>query len=276
MVTGSDGLLGTNILPPLQERFDVIPYVETQWDITDYEKGKDVLRQHAPDVLVNLAAITDVDGCEDRPDTACAVNGEGVGTLAHLCKEHGTAFVHLSTDYVFDGTKTSPFKEDDAPNPLSVYGRSKLLGEQRAVQHHPSPLIIRTEWIYGRGGRNFVTKVVEAGRTKGSVEVVDDQRGSPTFAADLAAPIASLIEKGMSGIYHVTNSGSCTWFEFAQHIFSLLGLDVVTRPISSDHLARKARRPSNSVLDCSKMTADTGVSMRSWEEALEEYLTCFP
>jgi dTDP-4-dehydrorhamnose reductase len=182
----------------------------------------------------------------------------------------------FSTDYVFDGTKSSPYVETDPTNPLSAYGRSKKAGEERILAANPSSIIVRTEWIYGDGGESFITKVVRAARQKGSVNVVNDQRGSPTYAKDLARPIAALIGHGARGIYHATNDGSCTWYEFALHIFSRLGMEVACSPIATDQSRRKAPRPANSVLDCARLRSDTHIVMRSWRDAVDEYLSRFP
>ena len=273
LVTGSDGLIGTNILPGLSKQFEIIPATEEQWDILDRKLGEEIVRAHQPDVLINLAAITNVDGCEDAAELAYRVNTEGAGVLADLCGKHNVKLLHFSTDYVFDGTSKRPYTEEDTPNPLSVYGRSKLLAEKKVLESHPSSLILRTEWIYGRGGENFITKVTKIAREKGRVEVVDDQAGAPTFAQDLVDPVSALITQGKSGIYHVTNGGACTWFQFAKEIFSILGIDVPCLPVSSTRIQRKARRPAYSVLDCSKLKRETGLSLRPWQDALRQYLS---
>jgi dTDP-4-dehydrorhamnose reductase len=273
LVTGSDGLVGSNILSLLKERFEVIPVFERDWDIGDLRAGEEVLSRERPDVLLNLAAITNVDGCEDNPELAFRVNGEAPGTLAMLCSRFSTRLVHFSTDYVFDGIKAGPYSEEDPTNPLSVYGKSKLLGEKNVLELGRSATVIRTEWIYGQGGESFITKVLKIARETGRLEVVDDQWGTPTYAKDLGPAVAALIEGKNAGIYHVTNNGSCTWFGFARKIFSLLGVDVVCEPITSRRLIRKAKRPANSVLDCTKLRSDTNLEMRSWETALQEYLT---
>ena len=272
LVTGSDGLIGTNILPDLSKQFEIIPATEKQWDILDKKMGDEILRSHQPDVLINLAAITNVDGCEDAADAAYRVNAEGAGLLADLCEKYNVKLLHFSTDYVFDGTSTRPYAEEDTPNPLSVYGRSKLLGEKKVLEGHPSSLVVRTEWIYGRGGENFITKLTKIAREKGKVEVVDDQTGAPTFAQDLAEPVKALITQDKSGIYHITNGGACTWFQFAKEIFSILHIDVPCLPVGSAQVQRRATRPAYSVLDCSKLRNDTGLFMRPWQEALKHYL----
>lgn len=271
-MTGSDGLVGKSIIPRLCEEFDVVPYIEQQWDICDRKESEAVLGDIRPDVLLNLAAITNVDGCEDNQELAFRVNAEGAGLLSEICSRHGAQIISFSTDYVFDGRKGSPYTEEDIPNPLSVYGRSKRDGEERVLANNPLSVILRTEWIYGNDGESFITKVVRAARQRGRVEVVDDQRGAPTYAKDLAEPVSALIRKRVHGIYHVTNSDSCTWYEFARYIFSLLAMDVPCAPIATEQSARKATRPSYSVLSCRKLETDTGLRMRSWREAVEEYL----
>jgi dTDP-4-dehydrorhamnose reductase len=272
IVTGYKGLLATNIMPFLEEHYQVIPFDIDEWDITDRGAGEEIIRSHRPDVLVNLAAMTDVDGCEDRIELAERVNGYGAGVIAELCGRHGIRLVHVSTDYVFDGGKGTPYVEEDEPNPQSVYGRTKLLGEQFVMKSCPSATIMRTQWLYGKGGTNFITKIIDIAKERGRVDVVDDQRGSPTYTKDLAEPIGALIEKGRPGVYHAANGGFCTWFQFAGEIFTRMKMDVEVRPITSDKLNRKARRPACSAFDCSKLERDTGIRMRAWQDALEEYL----
>ena len=272
LIVGGKGLLGTNIAPLFQQNFDLTICDIDTWDITDRESGKSHIEKYRPDVLINLAAITDVDGCEDKRELAEKVNADGAGIVADLCREHNVRFVHISTDYVFDGKKTVPYKENDPTNPMSVYGTTKLLGERAVFENNPSSLIIRAQWLYGKGGENFITKVVKIAQQSGTLRVVNDQRGSPTYTKDLAEPLIALIEKGKPGIYHLANSGSCTWFDFAREIFTLLKMDVSITPISSAELERKAPRPSYSVFDMWKFQKDTGLKMRPWQEALREYL----
>jgi dTDP-4-dehydrorhamnose reductase len=273
LVTGSDGLVGSSILPFLGERFEVVPAFEKDWDIGDMQAGEEIMGRERPDVLLNLAAVTNVDGCEDNPELAFRVNGEAPDILATLCSRLGTRLVHFSTDYVFDGTKTGSYNEEDPTNPLSIYGKSKFLGEKNVLERCSFATVIRTEWVYGQGGESFITKVLKIARETGRAQVVDDQWGTPTYAKDLGPAVAALIESGRTGVYHVTNSGSCTWFGFAKKIFSLLGIDVICEPITSGNLTRKAKRPVNSVLDCGKLLKDTDLPMRHWEAALQEYLS---
>ena len=270
--TGSHGLLGTNILPILERSFTIIPYDVEEWDITDRDAGERAIQDIRPDIILNLAAYTNVDDCEDCLSFADRVNAEGAGIVADLCRKHNIKLVHISTDYVFDGENDTPYTENDMPNPASVYGLSKLSGEKKVLTNCPDAIIIRTQWLYGHGGVNFITKITQIAREQGVAEVVNDQRGCPTYTKDLAEPIRLLIEKNRSGIYHVANADSCTWFEFAQEIFSTLRIDVALRPITSQQLNRKAKRPRYSVFDCSKLFRDTGHSMRTWQDALHDYL----
>ena len=270
--TGSHGLLGTNILPILERSFTIIPYDVEEWDITDRDAGERAIQEIRPDIILNLAAYTNVDDCEDCLSFADRVNAEGAGIVADLCRKHNIKLVHISTDYVFDGENDTPYTENDMPNPASVYGLSKLSGEKKVLANCPDAIIVRTQWLYGHGGVNFITKITQIAREQGVAEVVNDQRGCPTYTKDLAEPIRLLIEKNRSGIYHVANADSCTWFEFAQEIFSTLRIDVALRPITSQQLNRKAKRPRYSVFDCSKLFRDTGHSMRTWQDALHDYL----
>jgi dTDP-4-dehydrorhamnose reductase len=274
LLAGGKGLLGTNIAPLLDKTFDLTICDLDTWDITDRQSGENYINKIRPDVVINLAAITDVDGCEDtKRELADRINGYGAGVVAGLCKERDIRFVHLSTDYVFDGAKTLPYKENDPTNPLSVYGKTKLAGEREALEKNPSSLIIRAQGLYGKGGENFITKVVKMAKQGGVIRVVSDQRSSPTYTKDLAEPLIALIEKGKTGIYHLANSGSCTWFDFALEIFALLKMDISVTPISLTELQRKAHRPAYSVFDMWKFQKDTGLKMRPWQEALKEYLT---
>ena len=272
LVTGSLGLVGTNIIPLLAHDFDIVALDIEEWDITNFDMGVRVLQKYKPDAVVNLAAMTDVDGCEDLPDRARELNSDGPATVAELCKVNNVLLVHFSTDYVFDGEKGTPYTEKDIPNPASVYGKTKLSGERNVLRILPSSIVLRAQWLYGRGGNNFITKVVKIANETGAARVVDDQWGSPTYARDIAAPLIRLIQKGRSGIYHVANRGSCSWYEFAREIFAALHMDIPLAPVTSSTLGRKATRPRYSVFDCSKIESDTGVAMRSWQEALGEYL----
>jgi dTDP-4-dehydrorhamnose reductase len=272
LIIGGKGLVAKNILPHFSSCHKIITADINEWDIADKEKGNEFLQQYLPDAIINLAAITDVDGCEDNVGLAQRINGEAPGFIAELCNKYNIKLVHLSTDYIFNGRKGSPYIEEDTPDPQSTYGATKLAGEKNVMIKNPSSLIIRAQWLYGDGGKNFITKITKIAQEKGVVEVVDDQRGTPTYAKDLASPLKTLIENGNSGIYHIANSGSCTWFEFAKEIFSQLHMEINVKPISSVQLNRKAKRPPYSVYDCSKLQKDTGIAIRTWQAALKEYL----
>ncbi len=276
LITGSKGLLGEGIIPSLCARFDCKVYDIDEWDITSETAGKRMFDLHDPDVLLNLAAMTDVDGCEDNEAFAERSNAEGPAVLASLCGASDVKLIHISTDYVFDGEKYSPYREDDEPRPRSVYGRTKLAGERNILQRNINAAIIRTQWLYGHSGSSFIDKVSAIATAQGCVRVVNDQQGSPTYAKDLALPVAAIINNDLSGIYHVSNSGSCTWYDLAKAVFSLLRMTVEVIPISSAELGRKAKRPSYSVFDLTKLYRDTGLEMRNWRDALEDYLARAP
>jgi len=214
-----------------------------------------------------------VDGCEGKRELAFSVNAEGARNIAAGCAASNARMIHLSTDYVFDGTSSAPYREEDPPNPLNVYGASKLQGERQIREVLENHLIIRTEWLFGRHGKNFVDTILRLAAQQEELRVVNDQRGAPTFTKDLSWAIEKLLEKEAKGILHITNSGSCTWFEFARQILKEKNIDngsIV--PISSAALTRPAKRPANSVLDFHRFENLVGQKMRTWEEALKEYL----
>lgn len=240
-------------------------------DITSLESVKKTLLTCKPAVVVNAAAYTDVDGCEANRELALRVNGEGVGNLAVITRDIGAKLVHLSTDYVFDGAKNSPWVEEDRVAPLNVYGESKLLGEEKA-RTNPDHLIVRTQWLYGLAGKNFVETMLRLAQDKKELSVVDDQTGSPTWTVDLSIAIKALVEHDCRGTYHAANSGFCTWNGFAKAIFEDAGLDVAVKPMTTQELGRPALRPLYSVLDCGKLEKDTGFKPQGWRDALKSYL----
>jgi len=270
LVVGANGMLGRDLMTVLPGELRGVDIGEI--DITSPESVRTVLLTLKPAVVVNVAAYTDVDGCETNRDLACAVNGEGVGHLARVSADSGAKLVQISTDYVFDGGKGSPYREDDPTGPLSVYGQSKLLGEQNA-RLNPDHLIIRTQWLYGLHGKNFVETMLRLAAERTELSVVDDQIGSPTWTVDLARAIRSLIEAGARGTYHAANSGYCSWNEFARAIFAESGMKIAVKPMSTTELNRPAPRPLYSTLDCGKLTRDTGFTPQGWREALKTYLS---
>ena len=269
VVVGAGGMLGKDLMALLGEGCRGVDIADI--DITSHESVERVLTALHPSVVINCAAYTDVDGCETNVDTAMQVNGEGVAYLAMVTRELGARLVQISTDYIFDGGKGSPYQEDDPPHPLNIYGESKLTGEMNA-SFNPGHLIVRTQWLYGRHGKNFVETMLRLGAEKDELAVVDDQIGSPTWTVELAKAILVLIDKGCQGIYHVTNAGSCSWHDFAKAIFEESGLPVQVKPMTTEELNRAARRPLNSILDCSKLEQDTGLRLKPWRDALQSYL----
>lgn len=269
LVVGAKGMLGLDLMELLGERGKGVDIDEI--DITSIESVFKVVSEFKPQVVINCAAYTDVDGCEANIAQAMEINGEGVGYLAMACRESGALLVQVSTDYVFDGGKGTPYQEYDAPHPLSVYGESKLTGEMNAA-FAPNHLIVRTQWLYGQHGKNFVETMLSLGAEKDRLTVVDDQIGSPTWTVDLARAIIALVDKGCRGIYHAANREFCSWNSFAKAIFEEAGLAVTVDPMTTEELNRPARRPLYSTLDCSKLTEDSGFQPQTWQQALREYL----
>jgi dTDP-4-dehydrorhamnose reductase len=267
-------MLGRDLVPILSGEKQVWARDIDDFDITDRKRVQQEVEALQPQVLVNAAAYTDVDGCESRKEMAFAVNAEGARNVALACAAIGGRLIHLSTDYVFDGSSQIPYREEDIPNPLNVYGSSKLQGERYIQEILENHLIIRTEWLYGRHGKNFVDTILKLAGQQKELRVVDDQRGSPTFTRDLGFALDRLVGMEARGILHVTNSGSCTWFEFTRQILHVKGYDhIQVIPISSEELARPARRPASSVMDCRQYEKLTGRKMRPWKEALGVYLS---
>lgn len=269
LVVGANGMLGQDLMRLLGERGRGVDLPDI--DITDMVSVQQVLTALKPRVVVNCAAYTDVDGCESNTETAMQVNGEGVAFLALVTKEIGAKLVQVSTDYVFDGSKGCPYQVDDLQKPLNVYGESKLAGELN-VDINPDNLLVRTQWLYGLHGKNFVETMLKLGQEKSELTVVDDQIGSPTWTMDLARGIIALIDKDCCGTYHCANSGHTSWNGFAGAIFEEAGLAVQVLPMTTEQLNRPARRPLYSTLDCSKLVADTGFAPQAWRQALKEYL----
>lgn len=270
LVVGAKGMLGQDLLALLGERGRGVDLPDI--DITDLLSVQRVLTALKPKVVVNCAAYTDVDGCESNREIAMQVNGEGVAFLALVTREIGAKLVQISSDYVFDGTKGAPYLEDDLPRPLSVYGESKLAGELN-VDVNPDHLVLRTQWLYGLHGKNFVETMLRLGREKEELCVVDDQIGSPTWTVDLAQGIVVLIDRDCRGLYHCANSGSTSWNGFARAIFEESGMAVKVTAMSTEQLGRPARRPLHSTLDCSKLAIDSGFTPQPWRGALRQYLT---
>jgi dTDP-4-dehydrorhamnose reductase len=279
LVIGAKGMLGRDLMGVLQAS---LPNDEIiGWDIEeiDIQKEEDTvfkIEKLRPDIVVHIAAYTDVDGCELDEEKAFAVNAEGTRHVALAASRCRAKMVYLSTDYVFNGNKREPYLESDSPHPLNVYGRSKLKGEQYVQELVKDTLIIRSQWLYGRYGKNFVTSILQQAGEKRVLSIVNDQIGSPTYTVDLAKAISVLIQFDAQGIFHVANSDLCTWYTFGQAILKLSGMGKVrVIPISSKEFGRPAVRPSYSVLNCQKLKKETGLALRPWSEALKDYLATY-
>ena len=285
LVTGSNGQLGKelkkiiSLLPP----YDFIFLSREDLPIHHFEMVRHYFKIYQPRYLINCAAYTAVDRAESEKVLAFLVNGEAVGVLAAICKENHTRFIHISTDYVFDGTATEPYKEDSPTNPQTVYGASKLEGEKQALQFNPGSIIIRTSWLYSEFGKNFVRTMVKLLNEKEEINVVSDQFGSPTYAADLAEAILQIIgtlpthnlPTGQAGsrltthgIYHFSNEGIISWYDFAVAIKELTGSNCKINPVPTSQYPTPAKRPAYSALDKTKIQQTFGILIKSWKESL--------
>lgn len=268
LITGASGQLGTDILQVFQAD-GVIGVDEEDFDIAEADSTEILIGYH-PDLVIHAAAYTDVDGCERDPGRAFRVNAEGTRHVVEACRVLGVPLVYVSTDYVFDGSKQLPYTEEDLPHPLNIYGASKLKGEEHVRATLDCHYIVRTAWLYGRGGRNFVKAILGKAQRGETLRIVDDQVGSPTWAKDLASAIAQLIQGARFGTYHITNAGECSWYEFAERILDVAGLNGRNPiPISSAELGRAAPRPAYSVLANQAWERHVGPSLRSWQEVLD-------
>ncbi|MFF8478569.1 MULTISPECIES: dTDP-4-dehydrorhamnose reductase [unclassified Streptomyces] len=276
LVTGAGGMLGQDTVRELRERGeDVTGLGRTALDITEPASVRRALDTHRPDVVVNCAAYTAVDDAETDEAGALRVNGEGPRLLARACAAHGARLVHVSTDYVFSGeARDTPYPEDHAPAPRTAYGRTKLAGERAVLAEHPGgAVVLRTAWLYGAHGRNFVRTMLELETRRDTLDVVDDQRGQPTWSADVAARVADLGATDVRGVLHATNSGAATWFELAREVFRLAGADPDrVRPTDSRSFTRPAPRPAYSVLGHTRWRGTGLEPPRDWRSALYEAL----
>lgn len=264
LVTGARGMLGWALSRELSPEYQLVGIDIEDADITDENQIKEEIFNIRPDAVIHAAAYTEVDNCEKNKELTHRINAKGTENVARACKLIQAKLIYISTDFVFDGAKNTPYTEEDIPNPINTYGRSKLEGEKQIQAILQNYLIIRTSWLYGPHGKNFVDTI----RQRSELKVVNDQTGSPTYTIDLARAIGLLLKKNPIGIIHVTNRGSCTWYEFAKKI---LPFKEIT-PVSSLELNRLANRPGYSVLSNEKFEKLTNTKMRPWEEALEEYL----
>lgn len=271
-MTGAGGQLGADLVQSFSDH-DVVGLTRAELDVTDEPSVEAAFRQHQPDLVVHAAAYTKVDACESDPDTAWRVNAVGAWWVARACALAEAEMVYVSTDYVFDGRCGRPYTEFDTPNPQSVYGRSKEAGEQLVRRTLPASYIVRTSWVLGTVGGNFVKTMLRLARERDRLAVVDDQTGSPTFTFDLAPAIRQLAVSGRHGTYHLTNSGHCTWYELARATFTEAGLDVDLSPTDTASFGAPAPRPAFSVLD-NRLARLSGIApLPEWQTSLKRLLT---
>ena len=269
-IFGASGLLGQELVREWTGD-SVVGLSSRDADIRDASQVRDAVDRTHPDWIILAAAYTDVDGCESHRDQAFAVNRDGPAIVAEAAKRAGARLLFLSSDYVFDGTKRSPYESSDARNPQSVYGRSKAEAELRLLEIMPECCLARTSWLFGTGGKCFPDKILRLAAARPTLDVVNDQRGCPTYAVDLARAIIELSRKDARGIVHVTNSGDCTWFDFAREIVTSARLATDVRPTTSQQMARPAPRPGYSVLSAASLNR-YGIVMPPWQDALHRYL----
>ncbi|MDD5748234.1 MAG: dTDP-4-dehydrorhamnose reductase [Actinomycetota bacterium] len=255
LLTGSEGQLGYDFQYVCGSRHEVVAH-DIDLDITDGKRVLERAKEVRPDIIVNAAAYTDVDGAESNEILAYRVNALGAYNLASACLELDIPLLHISTDFVFSGESDVPYTEFDSPAPRGVYAKSKYAGECFVRMLLRKHFIVRTSWLFGVAGKNFVRTMLKAGNNNKEINVVNDQRGSPTYSRDLALKLFEIIEKGIFGTYHVSNTGSCTWFEFAKQIFEIAGVDIIVNPITTDEFKSPAPRPAFSVM--------RGLSLEMW------------
>lgn len=267
LVTGSGGQLGIELTKLMPEKgHEVVALGHKDLDISDAKSVKRALESHKPDLILNSAAYTDVDGCETEIETAYRINSLGPRNLAQYGERLGCELLHVGTNYVFDGASKSPYGPDSLPNPISVYGRTKLAGEEYVKSLSSRWYVVRSAGVYG-DGHNFVRTMLRVGAERDSLKVKSDEFIAPTYARDLAQGISEVVDGGLYGMYHVTNSGSCSWYEFALEIFRLSGIDVEVAPVASSEYPLPAPRPANGVL-----SPLGSLELRHWCEALADYL----
>lgn len=286
LITGAKGQLGSQIMNIIKDGKSELGAIPTQvaeakvigidikdLDLTDLKAVRLYLNELKPDVVINPAAFTNVDACETSIDTAFKVNALAARNMAMVCEEIGAKLIHISTDYVFSGVGTVPLKEHDMTAPVSIYGKTKLAGENFVREFCSKYFIVRTAWLYGYNGKNFVYTIMNAAKQKGHLTVVDDQRGNPTNAEDLAHHIVKLAVTEEYGVYHCTGEGECSWYDFAKAIVEYSGINCTVDPITSEQLVnRAAKRPAYSSLDNMMLRCTVGNEMRDWKEALKEFI----
>ena len=273
VVTGAKGQLGTDLVNLLVNRgYEVYGYGREELDITNFNQVKQVISEVNPDVVIHAAAYTKVDLAESEPDQAFLINAYGTRNVVVASEAIGAKLVYVSTDYVFDGTANVPYNEFAPTNPLGVYGKSKLAGEQFVRDLHSKFFIVRTSWVYGKHGNNFVKTMLKLAQERDELMVVHDQVGCPTYTVDLANCILELIQTEKYGIYHVSNSGHCSWYEFAKAIFEEAGIEIKVNPCTTKDFPRPAPRPAYSVFEHMALRLNGFKEMPHWRESLKNFV----
>lgn len=273
LVTGVKGQLGYDVMNELTKRGHIAIGTDIEeMDITNADSVDAVIKENAPDAVIHCAAYTAVDAAEDNAKLCRRINAEGTQNIANVCKELDIKMTYISTDYVFDGQGERPWEPDDERTPLNVYGQTKYEGELAVQNTVDKYFIVRIAWVFGVNGKNFIKTMLNLGKTRGSLTVVNDQFGSPTYTFDLARLLVDMVETDKYGIYHATNEGICTWYEFACEIFKQAGMDVKVSPVSSAEYPAKAKRPSNSRMSKEKLTENGFEKLPTWQDALSRYL----
>ena len=272
-VTGVKGQLGYDVMNELEKQgLEGIGVDIDEMDITDADQVNKVIKEVAPYAVIHCAAYTAVDAAEDNEEICRKVNAQGTENIAKVCEELDIKMMYISTDYVFNGQGERPWEPDDEREPLNVYGQTKYEGELAIEEHVKKFFTVRIAWVFGVNGKNFIKTMLNLGKTHDHLTVVNDQTGSPTYTYDLARLLVDMIQTDKYGRYHATNEGLCTWYEFACEIFKQAGMDVSVAPVSSDEYPAKAKRPSNSRMDKSKLTANGFQPLPTWQDALSRYL----
>ena len=273
LVTGANGQLGYDVVKELQKQnIECCGATRKDFDIIDFEATENFITNYMPDMIIHCAAYTAVDKAEDEQGLCYLVNASATENIAQICKKIDAKMVYISTDYVFDGTKKDFYEVDDIPNPINIYGKTKLLGEQAVQRILNKYFIVRISWVFGEHGNNFVKTMLKLGKERKEINVVADQYGSPTYTADLAPLLVEMIKTEKYGIYHATNEGVCSWAEFAEEIFKIVGLEVKVNHITTAEFPTKALRPHNSKLSKLILKYSGFSVLINWKVALQKYI----
>ena len=273
LVTGTTGQLGYDVVRELEKRgcTNIVKTNRENMDLADEQIVREVIAKEKPDVVIHCAAYTNVDGAEDDKDNCMFINATATKWLAEACEELGAKFMYISSDYVFDGSKDGFYEPNDVKDPLNVYGKSKSDGEEYALLN-PKTFVVRTSWVFGINGKNFVKTMLRLSETKTELSVVNDQIGSPTYTKNLAKLLVDMSLTDKYGIYHATNEGFCSWYDFAKKIFELTNTTILLNSIPSEEYPQKAKRPKNSRLSKECLVQNGFEKLPNWEDSLKEYL----